>query len=114
MLVHLVGYSAPGREKVVHYAAGPVDVAQEDVALHRAKAADAKESFECGREDDAAMPNIWLPDGIEPGFKEACLEFFWAWLAGYLFMAAENNFATELSRNRNVNIQSIGARFEDP
>jgi len=23
------------------------------------------------------MPNIWLPEGILPGFKEACLEFYW-------------------------------------
>ncbi len=23
------------------------------------------------------MPNIWLPDGILPGFKEACLDYFW-------------------------------------
>jgi isopenicillin N synthase-like dioxygenase len=23
------------------------------------------------------MPNIWLPDGVLPGFKEACLDFFW-------------------------------------
>jgi hypothetical protein len=23
------------------------------------------------------MPNIWLPEGILPGFKEACLGFFW-------------------------------------
>ena len=36
-----------------------------------------KESFECGSEDDVYMPNIWLPDGIFPGFKEACLSFYW-------------------------------------
>jgi len=23
------------------------------------------------------MPNIWLPEGVLPGFKEACLDFFW-------------------------------------
>ena len=23
------------------------------------------------------MPNIWLPDETLPGFKEACLEFYW-------------------------------------
>ena len=44
---------------------------------HRAKAPDVKESFECGRENDEVMPNIWLPEGVLPGFKEACLEFFW-------------------------------------
>ena len=41
------------------------------------EAPDVKESFEVGREDDTLMPNIWLPDGVLPGFKEACLEFYW-------------------------------------
>jgi len=27
------------------------------------------------------MPNIWLPDGVLPGFKEACLDFFWVSLS---------------------------------
>ncbi|KAG1906072.1 uncharacterized protein F5891DRAFT_975532 [Suillus fuscotomentosus] len=36
-----------------------------------------KESFECGSEDNDFMPNIWLPDGVLPGFNEACLSFFW-------------------------------------
>ncbi len=43
----------------------------------RAKAPDVKESFECGWEENAGMPNIWLPDGILPGFKEACTDFYW-------------------------------------
>jgi hypothetical protein len=47
------------------------------IAEHRARAADVKESFECGREGDEVMPNIWLPDDVLPGFKEACLDFFW-------------------------------------
>ena len=37
---------------------------------------DVKENFECGREDDL-IHNIWPPEGVFPGFKEACLEFFW-------------------------------------
>jgi hypothetical protein len=49
----------------------------EELAQNRAKAPDAKESFECGDEESNEMPNIWLPDGIFPGFKETCLEFFW-------------------------------------
>ncbi|KZT12038.1 thymine dioxygenase [Laetiporus sulphureus 93-53] len=70
---HHRGYSAPGVEKVVH------DVHDtEELAKTRAKAPDVKESFECGREGDETMANIWLPDGILPGFKEACLDFFWA------------------------------------
>jgi len=23
------------------------------------------------------MPNIWYPDDVLPGFKDACLDFFW-------------------------------------
>lgn len=43
----------------------------------RARAPDVKESFECGWDDArATMPNIWLPHGILPGFKEACLDFY--------------------------------------
>ncbi|KAF7367059.1 Clavaminate synthase-like protein [Mycena sanguinolenta] len=47
------------------------------IAEQRAQAPDVKESFECGREEDELQPNIWLPDGTLPGFKEACLDFFW-------------------------------------
>ena len=66
------GYSKPGAEKVSQhiYDAG-------ELAKHRANAPDVKESFESGREDDDAMPNIWPPEGVLPGFREACLDFFW-------------------------------------
>ncbi|KAJ7914099.1 thymine dioxygenase [Mycena leptocephala] len=66
------GYSAPGQEKVTQHV---YDRAA--IAALRAQAPDAKESFECGREGDPVMPNIWLPDGVLPGFKEICLDFFW-------------------------------------
>lgn len=66
------GYSAPGMEKVSHEVFDA-----EQLAKARAKAPDVKESFECGREGDSNMSNIWLPDGTLPGFKEACLDFFW-------------------------------------
>ncbi|KAJ6523098.1 Clavaminate synthase-like protein [Mycena vulgaris] len=69
---HHRGYSAPGQEKVSQHVYDA-----DAIAEHRAQAPDAKESFECGREGDEVMPNIWLPDGILPGFKEECLEFFW-------------------------------------
>jgi isopenicillin N synthase-like dioxygenase len=36
-----------------------------------------KESFEVGSEDNDFMPNIWLPEGVLPGFKEGCLGFYW-------------------------------------
>ncbi|KIJ31282.1 hypothetical protein M422DRAFT_36291 [Sphaerobolus stellatus SS14] len=69
---HHRGYSAPGVEKVSQHI---YDV--DELAKNRTKAPDVKESFECGREEDENMPNIWLPDGILPGFKETCLDFFW-------------------------------------
>ncbi|KAJ7683436.1 Clavaminate synthase-like protein [Mycena rosella] len=39
---------------------------------------EVNERFECGREDDKRMPNVWLPDGKMPEFRESCLDFFWA------------------------------------
>lgn len=66
------GYSAPGVEKVAQNVFDP-----DELVKHRAKAPDVKESFESGREDDPAMPNIWPPEGVLPGFKEACLDFYW-------------------------------------
>ena len=38
---------------------------------------DIKESFEVGREDDPLMPNIWYPDGVLPGFRDACMDYYW-------------------------------------
>ncbi|GLB45690.1 putative clavaminate synthase-like protein [Lyophyllum shimeji] len=69
---HHRGYSPPGLEKVSQHLYDTSELAK-----NRAKAQDVKESFECGREEDEAMPNIWLPDGVLPGFKEAALDFFW-------------------------------------
>lgn len=66
------GYSPPGKEKVVQHIYD-----EKELAKVRAKAPDVKESFEVGREEDPAMCNIWLPEGILPGFKETCLDFFW-------------------------------------
>ncbi|KAH9936305.1 thymine dioxygenase [Fomitopsis serialis] len=70
---HHRGYSPPGKEKVVQHVYD-----DKELAKIRAKAPDVKESFEIGREEDAAMTNIWLPEDVFPGFKEASLEFFWA------------------------------------
>ncbi|KAJ7731565.1 Clavaminate synthase-like protein [Mycena maculata] len=69
---HHRGYSPPGQEKVVQHLYDPDAIAEQ-----RAQAPDVKESFECGRENDQVMPNIWLPEGVLPGFKETCLDFFW-------------------------------------
>ncbi|KAF8516556.1 Clavaminate synthase-like protein [Hysterangium stoloniferum] len=49
----------------------------EPLVRNRAEAPDVKESFECGREVSLEMPNIWLPEGVLPGFKETCLDFYW-------------------------------------
>ncbi|KAJ3552709.1 hypothetical protein NM688_g4012 [Phlebia brevispora] len=69
---HHRGYSAPGVEKVTQHVYDA-----DELAKHRAKAPDVKESFESGREDDPHMPNIWPPEGVIPGFKEASLDFYW-------------------------------------
>jgi len=69
---HHRGWSAPGVEKVVQHLYDT-----DEIASSRAKALDCKESFECGREDDPNMPNIWLPEGVLPGFNDACLDFYW-------------------------------------
>lgn len=67
-----LGYSPPGLEKVTQHIYDPTDLIE-----NRSNAPDVKESFECGREEDELMPNIWLPEGILPGFRDACLGFFW-------------------------------------
>ncbi|KAK7045139.1 thymine dioxygenase [Favolaschia claudopus] len=69
---HHRGFSAQGQEKVTQHVYD-----SDSLAEQRAQAPDAKESFECGREEDELMPNIWLPEGTLVGFKETCLEFFW-------------------------------------
>ncbi|KII86504.1 hypothetical protein PLICRDRAFT_44099 [Plicaturopsis crispa FD-325 SS-3] len=69
---HHRGYSAPGKEKAVQHIYD-----EEGLLAERKKAPDVKESFEVGREEDEYMPNIWLPDGVLPGFKETSLDFFW-------------------------------------
>ncbi|KAI0335895.1 thymine dioxygenase [Cubamyces sp. BRFM 1775] len=69
---HHRGYSAPGVEKVSQHVYD-----EEGIKDLRNKAPDVKESSECGWEESVSMPNIWLPDDVLPGYKEACLDFFW-------------------------------------
>ncbi|KAF8516546.1 Clavaminate synthase-like protein [Hysterangium stoloniferum] len=69
---HHRGYSKPGLEKVTQHVYDT-----EELVRNRAEAPDVKESFECGREVSLEMPNIWLPEGVLPGFKEICLDFYW-------------------------------------
>ncbi|KAG1869379.1 Clavaminate synthase-like protein [Suillus subalutaceus] len=67
--MHHRGYSYPCQEKVTQYS----DSGDEfTIALPN-----MKESFDCGSEHNDSMPNIWLPEGVLPGFNEACLSFFW-------------------------------------
>ncbi|KAL0953015.1 hypothetical protein HGRIS_007219 [Hohenbuehelia grisea] len=71
---HHRGYSAPGREKVYQLKDGEDEVGALQAA-HRFTS-DFKESFESGREGMPGMENIWLPESMLPGFREACLNFF--------------------------------------
>ncbi|KAJ2927753.1 hypothetical protein H1R20_g9337, partial [Candolleomyces eurysporus] len=68
---HHRGYSAPGIEQV----AKSVNISEGSESLPTTS--DIKESFECGKEDDSLMPNIWLPEDVLPGFREVCLDFYW-------------------------------------
>ncbi|THU81631.1 thymine dioxygenase [Dendrothele bispora CBS 962.96] len=70
---HHRGYSHIGMESVSQHVYDP----NEQKKLRAKSGGDMKESFECGREDDKIQPNIWLPEGVLPGFQEACLDFFW-------------------------------------
>ncbi|KAJ7218440.1 thymine dioxygenase [Mycena pura] len=65
---HHRGYSSLGREKIVQ----PTPDGNTPSRL----TGDVKESFECGHEDNATSPNIWLPDDVLPGFKERFLEVY--------------------------------------
>lgn len=82
------GYSYPGLEKVSQETRTEAVVVE---ALRQVK--DCKvsarmlllwgktyieqESYEIGSEDDDEQPNVWLPDGVLPGFKEFTTEFYW-------------------------------------
>ncbi|KUI73478.1 1-aminocyclopropane-1-carboxylate oxidase [Cytospora mali] len=66
------GYSGIGEEKVysqedvnAHARSGNADVGHE-----LRKISDFKESYEIGSENDPVQQNIWLPEGVLPGFRE--------------------------------------------
>ncbi|KAI9847754.1 MAG: hypothetical protein M1830_007330 [Pleopsidium flavum] len=69
------GYSHPGFEKVSQ------ETGDDDEQGSRAKAlrqiADYKESYEIGSEENAAQPNIWLPEQTLPGFRAFMTKFYW-------------------------------------
>lgn len=64
------GYVAVGRERVTQ----STDAAE--IAALRAAAPDAKESFEIGREGDAAWDNRWPRSADAPGFRTTMLAFY--------------------------------------
>ncbi|KAF9046866.1 thymine dioxygenase [Hymenopellis radicata] len=65
---HHRGFSTVGKEKIIQN--------NHPGVRNQKTLPSIKESFECGSEANLAMPNIWLPDLILPGFKEACLDFY--------------------------------------
>ncbi|KAG6834886.1 hypothetical protein H0H93_006656 [Arthromyces matolae] len=65
------GYLFPGSTKVTQHIYD-----DEELAKRRA-IPDVRENFGLGREDDENNANVWLPDHVLPGFKEACLNFYW-------------------------------------
>jgi len=79
------GYSALGREKVIQFDA---DAGHDADRIIR----DIKESFEIGREDMEEMPNVWFPNGVLPGFKEACLDFYWVSTVPYFLFEVHSHF----------------------
>ncbi|RFU75572.1 flavonol synthase flavanone 3-hydroxylase [Trichoderma arundinaceum] len=68
---HHRGYSSVGREKV-----SQMIFDEESIAAAR-KVPDVKESFDIGRDDDAAyMANVWPPQEMLPGFREFFTNFY--------------------------------------
>ncbi|KAF9246560.1 flavonol synthase/flavanone 3-hydroxylase [Melanogaster broomeanus] len=65
------GYSAVGVEQVSQMVFDP-----SELAAIRKSAPDFKESFDIGREENARIDNIWLPDSHLPGFREVATSFF--------------------------------------
>ncbi|KAI0657415.1 thymine dioxygenase [Cubamyces menziesii] len=65
------GYIPPGIEKFTQ------SNDSEEVAEIRHKEPDVIENFSCGHDDSILGKNIWLPEGVLPGFNEACQQFYW-------------------------------------
>lgn len=65
------GYSGVGREQV-----SKLGFDQMQLAATQKPAPDFKESFEIGRENCTRLPNVWLPEHVLPGFREAACTFY--------------------------------------
>ncbi|GAB7350980.1 hypothetical protein MBLNU459_g1477t1 [Dothideomycetes sp. NU459] len=69
------GYSYPGLEKVSQVYGEEAESGAVGEKLRKVK--DCKESYEIGSEDNAAQPNVWLPESVLPGFREFTTTFYW-------------------------------------
>jgi len=65
------GYSAVGREQASQMVFDP-----SELAAIRKKAPDFKESFDAGRNNCPRLSNVWLPEEVLPGFRDAVSTFF--------------------------------------
>lgn len=65
------GYSGVGREQVSQMVFDPTQL-----AAIRKQTPDFKESFDIGRDDCPRMSNVWLPEHVLPGFREAATSFY--------------------------------------
>ena len=71
---HHRGYSTVGQEKVSLY---PDPITGVMSSSGAAPTFECKESFDIGRdENDSLTPNIWPPDDLVPGFREANVRLF--------------------------------------
>ncbi|KAG2111736.1 flavonol synthase/flavanone 3-hydroxylase [Suillus clintonianus] len=65
------GYSGVGREQVSQMVFDPAQLAG-----IRKQTPDFKESFDIGRDDSPRISNVWLPEQVLPGFRDAASTFF--------------------------------------
>ncbi|KAG0698257.1 flavonol synthase/flavanone 3-hydroxylase [Suillus ampliporus] len=65
------GYSGVGEEQPSQMVFDPVQL-----ATIRKQTPDFKESFDIGPNDDPRVSNIWLPEQVLPGFRDAASTFF--------------------------------------
>lgn len=59
---HSLGFSTLFREQIVQR--------EREGLTNQKTLPSCKETFDCGAEDNAGMPNIWLPDGVLPGLSK--------------------------------------------
>ncbi|OAX35366.1 flavonol synthase/flavanone 3-hydroxylase [Rhizopogon vinicolor AM-OR11-026] len=65
------GYSGVGREQVSQMVFDP-----SELAAIRKQTPDFKESFDVGRDNCPRVSNVWLPEEVLPGFRDAASAFY--------------------------------------